>query len=255
MADTRRLAGKDVSRCPSPFTCGNTAATNGPAPPAVSRPPPGVCGITSVVHISAAADYATHALLELAREPDRPLTCESIASSQGLPFRFLQSVVGSCARPGGCAASAGARASTAGAAGRITLPDVSRAEDPDGTDGRPALPDADLVCLLGRRGPVAGFEGLPGAEGACRPLVRARSAARRRGLAGSRGRTGQVPTGRVPSTGSSRSFSSSADPGAAVYTRSVWFCSGSSSTWHWRVSTPSSGWRKRFGSTRGTSIS
>lgn len=54
----------------------------------------------SVVHISAAADYATHALLELAREPDRPLTCESIASSQGLPFRFLKSVVGELRKAG-----------------------------------------------------------------------------------------------------------------------------------------------------------
>ncbi|MFI2507329.1 RrF2 family transcriptional regulator [Streptomyces sp. NPDC018972] len=45
------------------------------------------------MHISAKADYATRALLELAREPARPLTCEAIASSQQIPFRFLKSVV------------------------------------------------------------------------------------------------------------------------------------------------------------------
>ncbi|MCX4598737.1 transcriptional regulator [Streptomyces sp. NBC_01549] len=41
------------------------------------------------MHIPAKADYATRALLELAREPARPLTCEAIASSQQIPFRFV----------------------------------------------------------------------------------------------------------------------------------------------------------------------
>jgi hypothetical protein len=41
------------------------------------------------MHISAKADYATRALLELAREPARPLTCEAITSSQQIPFRFV----------------------------------------------------------------------------------------------------------------------------------------------------------------------
>ncbi|MER5280600.1 Rrf2 family transcriptional regulator [Streptomyces sp. NPDC002809] len=52
------------------------------------------------MHISAKADYATRALLELAREPGRPLTCEAIASSQEIPFRFLKSVVGELRRAG-----------------------------------------------------------------------------------------------------------------------------------------------------------
>lgn len=52
------------------------------------------------MHISAKADYATRALLELAREPSRPLTCEAIASSQHIPFRFLKSVVGELRRAG-----------------------------------------------------------------------------------------------------------------------------------------------------------
>jgi Rrf2 family protein len=44
------------------------------------------------MHISAKADYAVRALVELAAAADRPVTCESIASAQGVPFRFLKSV-------------------------------------------------------------------------------------------------------------------------------------------------------------------
>jgi Rrf2 family protein len=52
------------------------------------------------MHISAKADYGVRALLELARDSDRPLTCESIAASQEIPFRFLKSVVGDLRRAG-----------------------------------------------------------------------------------------------------------------------------------------------------------
>lgn len=52
------------------------------------------------MHISAKADYGVRALLELARDPSRPLTCETIASTQEIPFRFLKSVVGDLRRAG-----------------------------------------------------------------------------------------------------------------------------------------------------------
>jgi Rrf2 family protein len=52
------------------------------------------------MHISAKADYAARALIELARDTARPLTCEAIASSQEIPFRFLKSVVGELRRAG-----------------------------------------------------------------------------------------------------------------------------------------------------------
>ena len=52
------------------------------------------------MHISAKADYAARALVELARDSARPLTCEAIASSQMIPFRFLKSVVGELRRGG-----------------------------------------------------------------------------------------------------------------------------------------------------------
>ena len=57
-------------------------------------------GIMATMHISAKADYAVRALLELAQDTARPLTCESIASSQEIPFRFLKSVVGELRRAG-----------------------------------------------------------------------------------------------------------------------------------------------------------
>ena len=52
------------------------------------------------MHISAKADYAVRALLQLAQDTARPLTCESIASSQEIPFRFLKSVFGDLRRAG-----------------------------------------------------------------------------------------------------------------------------------------------------------
>lgn len=45
------------------------------------------------MRISAKTDYAIRALVELAVEPGRPLTCEAIASSQGIPYRFLKAVL------------------------------------------------------------------------------------------------------------------------------------------------------------------
>ncbi|OEV08375.1 RrF2 family transcriptional regulator [Streptomyces nanshensis] len=44
------------------------------------------------MHISAKADYAVRALVELAADSAQPQTCEGIATTQGIPFRFLKSV-------------------------------------------------------------------------------------------------------------------------------------------------------------------
>ncbi|TXS43631.1 RrF2 family transcriptional regulator [Streptomyces sp. OR43] len=85
------------------------------------------------MHISAKADYATRALLELAREPDRPLTCEAIASSQEIPFRFLKSVVGELRRAGLVRSQRGCEGGywLGRPAGEIALLDVVRAIDGD----------------------------------------------------------------------------------------------------------------------------
>lgn len=45
------------------------------------------------MRISARTDYAIRVLVELAADTSRPLTCEGIASSQQIPYRFLKAVV------------------------------------------------------------------------------------------------------------------------------------------------------------------
>jgi len=45
------------------------------------------------MRISARTDYALRVLVSLASDASRPLTCEGIAEQQGIPYRFLKSVV------------------------------------------------------------------------------------------------------------------------------------------------------------------
>jgi Rrf2 family protein len=45
------------------------------------------------MRISARTDYAVRVLVSLAADTSRPLTCESIAAHQQIPYRFLKSVV------------------------------------------------------------------------------------------------------------------------------------------------------------------
>ncbi|MGW1230609.1 RrF2 family transcriptional regulator [Streptomyces sp. NPDC001478] len=98
------------------------------------------------MHISAKADYATRALLELAREPGRPLTCEAIASSQEIPFRFLKSVVGELRRAGLVRSQRGCEGGywLGRPADEIALLDVVRAVD------------GEVITLRG--GPLAGLD-------------------------------------------------------------------------------------------------
>jgi len=98
------------------------------------------------MHISAKADYAMRALLELAREPSRPLTCEAMASSQGIPFRFLKSVVGELRRAGLVRSQRGCEGGywLGRPAGEITLLDITRAVD------------GELITLRGE--PLAGLD-------------------------------------------------------------------------------------------------
>lgn len=83
------------------------------------------------MHISAKADYATRALVELACDTGRPLTCEAIASSQEIPFRFLKSVVGDLRRAGLVRSQRGCEGGywLGRPAAEITLLDVVRAVD------------------------------------------------------------------------------------------------------------------------------
>jgi Rrf2 family protein len=74
----------------------------GPAPrPVTGRLQPNLIPWKTVrMQISAKADYAVRSLVELAADSARPLTCESIASSQDIPFRFLKSVFRELRREG-----------------------------------------------------------------------------------------------------------------------------------------------------------
>jgi Rrf2 family protein len=109
------------------------------------------------MHISAKADYAMRALLELAREPARPLTCEAVASSQQIPFRFLKSVVGELRKAGLVRSQRGCEGGywLGRPADEITLLDVARAVD------------GELITLRGESldgldypGPASGLPGV-----------------------------------------------------------------------------------------------
>ncbi|KJY26194.1 Rrf2 family transcriptional regulator [Streptomyces sp. NRRL S-495] len=98
------------------------------------------------MHISAKADYAARALVELACDTSRPLTCEAIAASQGIPFRFLKSVVGELRRAGLVRSQRGCEGGywLGRTAEEITLLDVVRAVD------------GEVITLRGE--PLAGLD-------------------------------------------------------------------------------------------------
>ena len=105
------------------------------------------------MHISAKADYATRALLELAREAGRPLTCEAIASSQDIPFRFLKSVVGELRKAGLVRSQRGCEGGywLGRSAQEITLLDVALA-----VDGELMTLRGETLGGLAYPGPAAG---------------------------------------------------------------------------------------------------
>ncbi|CAL9345798.1 MULTISPECIES: RrF2 family transcriptional regulator [Streptomyces] len=109
------------------------------------------------MHISAKADYAARALLELAREPARPLTCEAIASAQRIPFRFLKSVVGELRRAGLVRSQRGCEGGywLGRPADEITLLDVSRV-----VDGELLTLRGEAVAALRYPGAASGLPGV-----------------------------------------------------------------------------------------------
>lgn len=109
------------------------------------------------MYISAKADYATRALLELACEPARPLTCEAIASAQQIPFRFLKSVVSELRKAGLVRSQRGCEGGywLGRPAGEITLLDVARA-----VDGELITLRGESLAGLGYPGPAAGLPGV-----------------------------------------------------------------------------------------------
>ncbi len=109
------------------------------------------------MHISAKADYAVRALLELACQPARPLTCEAIASSQEIPFRFLKSVVGELRRAGLVRSQRGCEGGywLGRPADEISLLDVTVA-----VDGEVITLRGETLTKLDYPGPAVGLPGV-----------------------------------------------------------------------------------------------
>ena len=83
------------------------------------------------MHISARADYAVRAAVELAAAGDEPTKGEVLAQAQGIPPKFLEAILSSLRRAGLVNSRRGADGGywLARPAGQITVADVVRAVD------------------------------------------------------------------------------------------------------------------------------
>ncbi|HEU4979099.1 MAG TPA: Rrf2 family transcriptional regulator [Solirubrobacteraceae bacterium] len=83
------------------------------------------------MRISAKADYAVRAAVELARAADGPVKGEAIARAQGIPPKFLENILGDLRHAGLVHSRRGADGgySLARPASEITVADVIRAVD------------------------------------------------------------------------------------------------------------------------------
>jgi len=52
------------------------------------------------MRLSARVDYALRAMAELAAEPEHPRTVDDLATAQGIPAKYLESILGSMRRAG-----------------------------------------------------------------------------------------------------------------------------------------------------------
>jgi Rrf2 family protein len=96
------------------------------------------------VRVSARADYAIRALLELAAAgPDEPVRGEAIAQAQGIPGKYLENLLADLRRARLIASQRGANGGyrLARAASAITLADVIRAMDGPLAGVRDAAPE------------------------------------------------------------------------------------------------------------------
>jgi Rrf2 family protein len=121
------------------------------------------------MQISAKADYAVRALVELAADSARPLTCESIASAQDIPFRFLKSVFRDLRSAGLVRSQRGCEGGywLGRDAATITVADVMTAVDGEFFTVRGERPE-----VLGYPGAASGLPGLwRGVESAAQALL------------------------------------------------------------------------------------
>jgi Rrf2 family protein len=83
------------------------------------------------MHLSARADYALRAAIELAVTPDRPVTAEHLAQAQEIPDQYLGTILTQLRRSNIVRSKRGPDGGfwLARAAGQISLADVIRAMD------------------------------------------------------------------------------------------------------------------------------
>src|SRR5437868_8866643 len=93
------------------------------------RPPLGNNG--GGMRVSAKADYALRAVIELAGADDRPVKGERIAQAQEIPLKFLENILGDLRHAGVVRSQRGVEGGywLARPASEITLADVIRAVD------------------------------------------------------------------------------------------------------------------------------
>jgi Rrf2 family protein len=102
------------------------------------------------VRVSAKAEYAARACVELAaRQGEPPVSVEALAGAQGLPVSFLERIVGDLRRAGIVASTRGAGGGyrLTRSADEVTLADVIRAVD------------GPLVFVRGTRPPDLAYDG------------------------------------------------------------------------------------------------
>jgi Rrf2 family protein len=93
--------------------------------------PTGVVRKNQRMRISAKADYAVRAAVELAAAKDPPVKRDQIAEAQGIPFKFLENILGELKHAGIVHSQRGAEGgyTLARPADEITLADVLRVAD------------------------------------------------------------------------------------------------------------------------------
>jgi Rrf2 family protein len=96
------------------------------------------------VRISAKADYAVRAAVELAAAPEGPMKGDRIAQQQGIPIKFLENILSQLNRSGLVHSQRGAEGGywLARPANKITLADVIRAVDGPLANVRGLRPEA-----------------------------------------------------------------------------------------------------------------
>ena len=83
------------------------------------------------MRVSAKADYAVRAAIELAAAPDAPLKGERIATAQGIPLKFLENILGELKHAGLVQSQRGSEGGywLARPADEVTLAEIIRAAE------------------------------------------------------------------------------------------------------------------------------